>query len=62
MTDHELLRGFEDCSLSENDFHHPQHVRVAWLYLGRSSLLDALRRFTANLRRFAASKGRPPTC
>jgi len=59
MTDHELLRAFEACSLSENDFHHPQHVRVAWLYLGQESLLEALKRFTANLRRFAASKGKP---
>ena len=59
MTDHELLQTFEDCSLSENDFHHPQHVRVAWLYLGQGSLIEALQRFTKNLRRFAASKGKP---
>jgi len=59
MTDHELLQTFEDCSLSENDFHHPQHVRVAWLYLGQGSLIEALQRLTKNLRRFAASKGKP---
>jgi hypothetical protein len=48
VTDDELLAGFEACTLAE--FHHADHVRVAWLYL---------RRFAVALQRFAAANGAP---
>ena len=48
MTDDELLAGFEACTLAE--FHHADHVRVAWLIL---------RRFITSLQRFAAANGVP---
>lgn len=57
MTDAELLAGFEDGSLEP--FHHPDHVRVAWLYLRREPLLAAANRFVADLHRFATAKGQP---
>ena len=57
MTDAELLERFEACALDE--FHHPDHVRVAWTLLRELPLLDALRRFSQSLRRFAATRGRP---
>ena len=31
LNDEEFLQAFEDCTLEE--FHHADHVRMAWLYL-----------------------------
>jgi hypothetical protein len=57
VTDAELIVGFAGASLEE--FHHRDHVRVAWLYLRREPLLQALPAFVRDLRRFAAAKGKP---
>jgi hypothetical protein len=53
----ELLADFEACTLTE--FHHADHVHVAWAILREMPLLDALARFSASLRRFAAAQGKP---
>ena len=55
MTDDELVERFEACALEE--FHHADHVRVAWTLLRRLPLPDALERFALALRRFAAAAG-----
>jgi len=57
MTDHEFLARFEACTL--DPFHHQDHVRAAFLYLRRYSALEAIERFSAGLRNFAAAKGKP---
>lgn len=57
MTDEELIRCFEAAEAPPGGFPHREHVRVAWWYLRRLSTLDALERFRANLRRFAAAQG-----
>ena len=59
MTDADFLRSFEDRTLPNGSFHHQDHVRLAWLYLGRYPILDALARFIEGLKRFAAANGRP---
>ena len=59
MTDTELLERFEDATLPSAEFHHREHVRVAWLYLERHPPLQALERFTRSLRRFALAHGSP---
>lgn len=59
MNDEELLKGFEACHLPSGGFHHREHVRVAWLYLRRYSLPEALARFSEGLRRFASAHGKP---
>lgn len=59
MNDEEFIAGFESCSLPNESFHHEQHVRVVWLYLCRYSVLEALTRFSENLKRFAAANGKP---
>jgi hypothetical protein len=56
MTDEELLRAFETGELE--DFPHELHVRVAWCYLQRAPILDALASFRRSLQRFAAGKGK----
>jgi hypothetical protein len=58
MTDEELIEGFEDASIRTECFHHPEHVRVAFLYLCRYPLLEALQRFSTALKRLAAALGK----
>lgn len=59
MTDAELLRRFEDSSLSGDDFTHPRHVRVAWLYLETYHRDEALERMADGLRRLVTCLGKP---
>jgi len=59
MNDCEFVAAVESCAISCSDFHHADHVRLAWIYLGNHSLIDAIDRFTQSLRRFAAHCGVP---
>jgi hypothetical protein len=58
MTDEELMRQFEDASLPPDTFHHLEHVRAAFLYLRNYPVLEAIARFSAALKRFAAAQGK----
>jgi hypothetical protein len=58
MTERELIRQFESCTLPPAGFHHADHVRLAFAYLLESSPLEALERFTSALKRYAASLGK----
>ena len=58
MTDAELMQQFEDASLPLDAFHHAEHVRVAFLYLRDYAATDAIARFAAALKRFAAKHGK----
>jgi hypothetical protein len=57
MTDRELVERFEACTLEE--FHHADHVRVAWAMLREMPLDAALPRYITSLRRFAAAARAP---
>lgn len=57
--DTDFIRSFEDGTLPNSAFHHRDHVRLAWLYLERYPVLEALARFTEGLKRFAAANGHP---
>ena len=57
LTDAELMAGFVDTTLPTSFFHHRQHVKVAWLFVRRYGMPDALREFPEALRRFADAKG-----
>jgi len=52
-----LIQSFEDGTLPSTEFHHRDHVRLAWLYLREEPVLTALTRFTEGLKRFAARHG-----
>ena len=58
MDDRELVQAFESCTLWPDNFHHAQHVRLAFLYLREAPLLPSLARFVENLKRYAASLGK----
>jgi hypothetical protein len=57
VTDAEFRAAFEDTSLEP--FHHADHIRMAWIYLGSYPLFEAMARFIAALKRYAASRGAP---
>lgn len=59
MTDDQFMASFEDCSLAGESFDHRAHVRMAYLYLRRYPILEAVERFSSALTRFAAAKGKP---
>lgn len=59
MTDEQLVDAFEAGTLPADQFPHAAHVRVAWWYLNRFPLGEALTRFSTALKAFAATHGVP---
>jgi hypothetical protein len=57
LTENELRHRFESLTLTPDAFPHREHVRLAWTYLCERPLIDVLRVFPENLKRFAASVG-----
>ena len=57
MDQQQLFDSFVDTSLSADQFHHQQHVQVAWLFVQKFGMPAALGEFTAAIRRFADAKG-----
>jgi len=54
---HHLLERFLDTTLPADQFHHHQHVQVAWLFIREHGMPAALAEFTAAIKRFASAKG-----
>lgn len=59
MTNQELIANFESGAISDDRFHHADHVHMAFAYLSQFSGLEALDRFSQALKRFAARAGKP---
>ena len=60
MTDAEFARAFESGAVANADFHHVDHLRLAWVYLAESSTVDAaIDRMAATLHCFATAAGHP---
>ena len=57
INDEQLLQGFISTALPADQFHHEQHVRVAWLFVRDHGMPAALGEFTAAIKRFADAKG-----
>lgn len=59
VTDEKLLIDeFEAGHVSPVGFHHADHVKLAFVYLLRYSPLEALSKFCAALKHFAAVQGK----
>jgi hypothetical protein len=58
VTNHELIQRFEADAVPECEFHHADHVRLAFAYLSQYPPLTALEKFTAALKRYAAARGK----
>jgi len=59
MTESELIHRFESGAIPGENFHHADHVQLAFAYLSRFSVLQALEKFAGALKRFAAARGQP---
>jgi hypothetical protein len=60
MTDVEFARAFERGAVPNAEFHHHDHLRLAWVYLDEaSSIVEATARMAASLRQFATNAGKP---
>lgn len=53
----DLLDRFVDTTLPADQFHHQQHVNVAWLFVRTYGMPAALQEFTTAIKRFADAKG-----
>jgi hypothetical protein len=53
----ELLDKFVDTTLPADQFHHRQHVQVAWLFVQKYGMPLAIGEFSAAIKRFADAKG-----
>ncbi len=56
-SDEDFLRAFEELSFPADQFHHREHLRVAWLYLKSSDAARAAERMCAGILRFANHHG-----
>jgi hypothetical protein len=52
-----LLEAFVDTTLPSDQFHHQQHVEVAWRFVRKYGMPAALGEFTTAIKRFAEAKG-----
>jgi hypothetical protein len=59
VSDDEFLAALEACTLSEREFGHAAHVRLAYLYLRTQGFVRALNKIQGSIRRYAASFGKP---
>ena len=55
MSDDELLCAFEDTSLPQTEWTHRAHVRVAFVYLSRFALQEAIERMRAGIQAYNAA-------
>jgi hypothetical protein len=56
LNDDQLVAGFENCTLEKAQFHHADHVRLAFLYLQRYGE-NAEERFLSGIRKLARHFG-----
>jgi hypothetical protein len=57
LDDADFIAAFESCALPAAQFHHRDHIRLAFLYLRHHPPLEALARFATGLRRYVDSLG-----
>lgn len=59
MTDDDLIRQFEDCSLPFDEWTHRMHVRVAFSYLERHPFDEAVQKMREGVQRYNAHNAVP---
>lgn len=57
LNDEQFLQQFEQCQLRPVYFDHEAHIRLAWLYLAKYSLNDAIELSQQRIKRYASSIG-----
>ena len=59
MSDEEFFERFEGGALDARIFSHSAHVKMAWIYLGKYDLPEALHNFSRALKNFAKVNNAP---
>src|SRR5204863_519833 len=59
MTDGEFLAAFEAATWPREQWHHREHIKIAYLYLLRHPLDEAAARVRAGIKAFNAAKSIP---
>jgi hypothetical protein len=57
LSDEALVAEFESCRLPTAHFHHADHIRLAWIFLGKMDEAEATRRIELAIRRYAEHNG-----
>jgi hypothetical protein len=57
MNNRQLIKQFESDTMP-GEFHHPDHVRLAYAYLSEFPVLQALEKFADALKRYATARGK----
>ena len=52
MNDKEFITSFENCSIPREQWSHEAHLRMAWIYLTRHPLEQALDKICSGIRRY----------
>ena len=58
MTADQIIERFESVAIANDSFHHADHVQLAFSYLSKYPVLDALQKFSCALKKFAAAHGK----
>lgn len=58
MTNQELIAKFESGSIPAPEFHHADHVRLAFAYLCEYPVLPALEKFCISLKKFVKAQNK----
>jgi hypothetical protein len=58
VTRDQIIARFESGAITNDTFHHADHVQLAFSYLSKYPFLDALQRFSCALKNFAAAHGK----
>lgn len=59
MTEQEFYEQFENATLDARIFNHSNHVKMAWIYLQKFDLPEAMAKFSEALKKFATANGAP---
>ena len=59
LDDAAFLEAFENCNLPHGIFHHADHVRLAWLYVGKYGAVESEQRLLDGIRKMAACANAP---
>jgi hypothetical protein len=59
LKDGEFLAAFENCTFDPSNFHHADHVRLAWIYVHRVGAIAAEQRLVDGIRKLATHAGAP---
>ena len=59
LCDEAFVAAFEACTLPNTQFHHADHVRLAWILVRSDGEAQATERIATAIRRFATHNGAP---